>query len=732
MRAQSCFLPCVVGAAVALLGLTAAGCDAGNEADATADTADTPAADGVADSGPDVAPNPCVGAPFFTKCDDGNSCTEDDQCIEGACVGKPRDCGDGNPCTDDICTAAEGCTHPANTKKCDDGNVCTSQDACQSGACVGQPLSQSACDDANPCTLNDSCSAGVCAGALNLCDDLNTCTRDFCEFGHPDAATGTGCVHEPREIKCDDVNPCTTDDACVAGVCEGVVKVGAACTDGNLCTSGDACGDDGVCRGVPNVDCDDDNPCTIDTCAAGGGCVHTPDVGLECSDGLLCTVGDACDASGECVGAEKCPKTDACVDVACDGETGTCLSSPTKCDDQNVCTNDACDSLSGCVFTPNALGCDDKQVCTTGDVCAAGVCTGKAKVCDGTGDTPCSKNQCDGETGACAMTPQSGKACNDGDPCTAPDVCGSAGCVGTKVDCSDDDPCTLDACSPQSGKCTNTPLEPCQDLAWERANTYRAILDLPLLVNHDALIDAATAHCEYYVAHEKDVYQAMGLSPHSEASGFSGFTGADFGVRAKAAGYDAFPLFEVMAFLNNPVTAVDEWMATLYHRLPFVVANAEEMGYGGAQKGFTACDTIDFGTSGAPLPEYADAVIPFPPDGMTGVPTRWDGFESPQPPLPNPYPSGPILTVSFGSGTGTGVAIVDSNINGPDGPVPHVAGDSKSDGSLCCGVVALYPNTPLKPLTTYTVSLDYSRNGKAGSIEWSFTTNDGDNKLFLP
>ncbi len=723
-----------IGWVVAVMIASGLACDAG----AAGDSKDAAVADGAGDSkdggvGPDVAPNPCLGAPLFTGCDDGNPCTQGDQCIEGACVGKPKECGDGDPCTDDLCTAAEGCTHPPNTKKCDDGNACTSQDTCRGGICAGTPLNQSACDDADPCTLHDSCRAGVCAGKPNLCDDLNPCTRDFCELGHPQAAQGTGCVHEPRgEITCDDVNPCTVEDACVAGVCVGAPNAGAPCTDGNLCTSGDACGDDGICRGVPNADCDDQNPCTIDTCVAAGGCQHTADVGLQCSDGLLCTVGDACDAAGACAGAPKCPKEQACVDVACDAETGTCISSPTVCDDQNPCTTDACDALSGCVFAPNTLGCDDNDACTTGDACAASVCVGEAVLCGGAADTPCSKSACDGETGGCVMTPQSGKACNDGDPCTAPDVCGSAGCVGTRIDCSDADPCTLDACVAQTGECSHTALQPCQDLAWERANTYRSLLGLPTIANDDALIDAATAHCEYYVAHEKDVYQATGLSPHSEAPGYSGFTGADFGVRAQAAGYDASPLFEVMAFLNDPVLAVDEWMATLYHRLPFVVANAEEMGYGGAQKGLAACDTIDFGTSGAPLPEYAGAVIPFPPDGMTGVPTRWDGLESPQPPLPNPYPSGPILTVSFGAGAGTGVAVVDSTINGPGGPVAHVAGDPKSDGSLCCGVVALYANQPLQPLTTYTVSLDYSRNGTPGSVQWSFTTNDGTSALFLP
>ncbi|MCA9709592.1 MAG: cytochrome P450, partial [Myxococcales bacterium] len=66
-----------------------------------------------------------------------------------------------------------------------------------------------------------------------------------------------------------------------------------------------------ICAG----DCDDDDPCTVDTCDALGACDHAAFDG-PCEDGDLCTVGEEC-AAGTCAGGE-----------------------PADCDDANPCTAD--------------------------------------------------------------------------------------------------------------------------------------------------------------------------------------------------------------------------------------------------------------------------------------------------------------------------------------------------------------------------------------------------------
>ncbi|MFQ5495774.1 MAG: hypothetical protein ACE5EX_10385 [Phycisphaerae bacterium] len=63
---------------------------------------------------------------------------------------------------------------------------------------------------------------------------------------------------------CNDGNPCT-DDYCVGGYCQHYpVPDGTECDDHNGCTEFDVCLD-AVCVG-DEIECDDGDPCTWDTC----------------------------------------------------------------------------------------------------------------------------------------------------------------------------------------------------------------------------------------------------------------------------------------------------------------------------------------------------------------------------------------------------------------------------------------------------------------------------------
>ncbi|TNF23689.1 MAG: hypothetical protein EP329_26825 [Deltaproteobacteria bacterium] len=707
--------------AVACGGETSSGDDT-----AEADTTPVDTADAVVDT-------QCVGVRTGDPCDDGNPCTQNDKCIDEVCRGALVSCSDDDPCTDDSCDPVAGCVFTPNTATCDDGNACTTSDKCADGVCAGRPASNLACNDGDPCTLQDVCTNGVCAGAVNDCNDLNPCTQDSCDVSNPDAIQGTGCVHAPIEGTCDDANPCTVQDACSEGACVGQVNLGGACSDGDLCTTGETCQEDGSCGMGVAVVCVDSNPCTQDLCDSAQGCRFPPDIGQTCDDDDKCTVSDTCDADGRCVGAAKCEAANACEDVSCDAGTGACSTAERDCDDLNPCTNDSCDPGVGCRHENTAGSCNDGNLCTTGDHCTGGLCVGDAVTCDVANDTLCRENTCNPASGACEMKFFNGTLCDDGDLCTNTDVCASGECVGIPVSCTDGDPCTVNFCDEGTGTCDFTQLseEECGDLALERANQYRTLLELPLLLNHEAIIQGATAHCEYYVNNE--AAYAGGMSPHNEDPGFAGYTGQSFGERLQAAGYDGIPMFEVMAFINDPVVSVDEWMATLYHRIPFVLPQALEMGYGPAEKDARACDTIDFGENPDNDDAWEGLIIPFPVDGMTGVPTTWDGAENPQPPLPNPYPSGPILTVTFASsGSYPTVTLKSTEIQGANGPVAHVANSESTDSNLCCGIITLYPLEPLDTFTTYTVLVDYARNGVAGTFTWTFTTGPGTSQLFLP
>ncbi len=74
------------------------------------------------------------------------------------------------------------------------------------------------------------------------------------------------------------------------------------------------------------------------------------------------------------------------------------------------------------------------------------------KVCDPTGDTPCSASQCSPSSGQCEMAPiNEGGPCSDGQGCTVGDFCSAGACApGGSPGCDDGLWCTGDGCTPTS------------------------------------------------------------------------------------------------------------------------------------------------------------------------------------------------------------------------------------------------------------------------------------------
>ena len=264
-------------------------------------------------------------------CEDGDQCTAGDTCLAGLChPGGPADCNDGSVCTADSCNPATGCKNDPLAGPCEDGDTCTTGDQCVDGACLpGAPLP---CDDNQPCT-DDFCTAAK--GCKNVevfkpCDDGDACTTD-------DMCLGGQC-QGTQPVSCDDQQPCTSDSCHPDEGCE-YDPVAGPCDDGDACTAGDEC-QGGVCESGAPVDCDDQNPCTDDSCDAAQACSNTPNQ-APCSDGNLCTV-TQCQA-GSC----------AILDLV-------------DCDDANQCTKDSCDPAIGCANDDLADGsvCDDGDACT--------------------------------------------------------------------------------------------------------------------------------------------------------------------------------------------------------------------------------------------------------------------------------------------------------------------------------------------------------------------------------
>lgn len=223
-----------------------------------------------------------------------------------------------------------------------------------------------------------------------------------------------------------------------------------------------------VCDGIDN-DCDgavDEDGCTDgDACTAGDSCVAAkckPGSPLACDDANECT-NDTCDAgTAAAVGQgclyannqSKCDDGDMCsTDDQC--AAGKCVGTATSCDDNNICTTDSCDPQSGCKNLGNTDKCDDANPCTGADVCAGGTCKGQGKPCACKTDDDCV--EADGTD-----------LCNGSLVCVgdgAAKKCAIA--TGSKVVCPpSNNACLVVQCAPKTGKCESAPVgdgEKCDD-----------------------------------------------------------------------------------------------------------------------------------------------------------------------------------------------------------------------------------------------------------------------------
>ncbi|MSQ84158.1 MAG: hypothetical protein EXR77_14965 [Myxococcales bacterium] len=329
----------------------------------------------------------CACSPAASAAKLGTTCTAKAKDGSGGCPGV-RGCGD---------NGLSACAGPEfKSETCDgvdndcdgqtDEGTCDNSTACQAsfclaltGTCTTTQLDDGVlCDDSNACTGGDQCTAGKCGGKAIDCDDKNPCSADTCNLTK-------GCAHTNADgVGCDDENPCTIGEVCASGSC------GA---------------------GKPKV-CSVDQACTVAACdLTSGKCgFSAADDGLACDDGSLCSQSDNC-SGGKCKGVNL------------------------NCDDSNICTNDGCDPKSGCKQLPASLACSDGNACTDGDGCKNGKCVGLAKTATACDDAnPCTSDACDlalGCTHAANELP-----CDDGDLCTAKDLCKNGKCLAGAQVCS--------------------------------------------------------------------------------------------------------------------------------------------------------------------------------------------------------------------------------------------------------------------------------------------------------
>jgi uncharacterized protein YkwD len=248
--------------------------------------------------------------------------------------------------------------------------------------------------------------------------------------------------------------------------------------------------------------------------------------------------------------------------------------------------------------------------------------------------------------------------------------------------------------------------------AVEGVNRLRKLAGLGCLELSQAIGTAATRHCSYYRGNSGSCVS----KPHKENAGCAGFSGSTFEERLRAASYEGRPAFEVMAYVGRGMPAVEEWLGSIWHRLPLLSPRVDQAGYGDA----AACDTMDFGASGRPL-EMKVAHYPFADE--IGIPTYFDGhYESPEPPPPpDGWPSGfPITVWASGLEVEEHALTVDATGAAVDHiwVTPH---DQRAMG-LLVDEQLMYAYRPLAPQTRYRVRVVGTRDGVRSEVSWTFTT----------
>ncbi|KAM9989214.1 hypothetical protein ACTFIY_005261 [Dictyostelium cf. discoideum] len=444
-----------------------------------------------------------IGCLTTDKCFPKSCSTDGNSCITNI-----KSCDDNNPCTTDTCYNGN-CFYLFITDciNCG-GNQCFNIDKCNPTTCAADGKScvqvPVLCDDHNHCT-DDSCSNGYCISnhVPNCidCSDTACITTDFCNV-QVCSQDGKSCVSSPKN--CNDTSFCTID-SCISpdGTCSHSIPDPkcVSCASTSCTTTDDCfiqiCSDDGnSCKSIPK-NCDDQNPCTQDSCSNNGVCSYTPIP--NCS---------VCNSTFNCI------TTDLCQPMVCKGDPDfRCEINQALCNDDNFCTTDSCSGNGICAHTPvdDCLTCSSNIGCITVDKCNPQICSNDNQSCT-TGDNGCDKgdkcsiSSCESPSGNCKLTPIN---CNDNDPCTIDSCnpadgtcghqdinkcaeCGQLGCITTnlcepvscsitgtecnktKISCDDNNHCTQDACSIKDGSCYHATINNCIDCANQACITFDA------------------------------------------------------------------------------------------------------------------------------------------------------------------------------------------------------------------------------------------------------------------
>ena len=256
-----------------------------------------------------------------------------------------------------------------------------------------------------------------------------------------------------------------------------------------------------------------------------------------------------------------------------------------------------------------------------------------------------------------------------------------------------------------------------QTVALATVNRYRQLAGLNPVTSSSIIHQSALVHA-FYTFFNGALPGIRDLGIHKEESGGQGYVGDNVLSRAQHFGYPQRSMAEVITHRNDAAAAVNDWIDSVYHRIPLMRADLLELGYGDAYLGPMTVQVMDM--------SYRESatgrVIVYPVANQMNVPTAFNGNEIPDPAPNANYPIGYPVTATFDRNAR--VTIGAFHLRDPSGAdLPGVTlQPSAADMENSFGYLA---NVPLRPGTTYTADLSYTLNGVAGHKTWRFTTAAG-------
>ena len=258
-----------------------------------------------------------------------------------------------------------------------------------------------------------------------------------------------------------------------------------------------------------------------------------------------------------------------------------------------------------------------------------------------------------------------------------------------------------------------------QSRALAEVNRYRRLAGLQPVRASDIIERSALAHA-FYTFFNGASPELRDLGIHKESSGRPGFTGVNVLNRAERAGYAPHSMAEVITHRQDAAAAVQDWIDSVFHRIPLLRADLLELGYGDAYLGPLSIQVMDLSYR----ERTTGRIVLYPAPDQTDVPPAFFGNEIPDPlekaGVNNAaYPVGYPITATFDRLAKAQVSswhLRDSTGKELPGAI------LKPDNPEMENSFAFMALSPLDQGATYTMDLRGLISGVAFHRTWHFTT----------